>query len=85
MRRWEADIKQYEAGQSLTFQVAKAKAKADAVMHTNNARMKAAEITLATSAQQVSSAWSMVSASAQIDAGTRDSYNINYSGEIGDK
>ena len=83
MRRWEADIKQYEAGQSLTFQVAKANA--DAVMHTNNARMKAAEIALATSAQQVSSAWSMVSASAQIDAGTRDSYNINYSGEIGDK
>lgn len=80
MRRWEADIKQYEAGQSLTFQVAKANT--DAVMHTNDARMKAAEIALATSSQQVASAWSMVSASAQIDAGNRESIGYNYSGEV---
>lgn len=82
MRRWEADIKQYEASQSLTFQAAKANA--DAVMHTNDARLEAAKVSLATSAQQVASAWSMVSASAQIDSGYRQSHGIsfNYSGDV---
>ena len=82
MRRWEADIKQYEASQSLTMQAAKANM--DAVMHTNDARLRASEIAMTTSSQQVASAWSMVSASAQIDAGSRNSHSIsyNYSGEV---
>ena len=82
MRRWEADIKQYEASQSLTMQAAKANM--DAVMHTNDARLRASEIAMTTSSQQVASAWSMVSASAQIDAGSRstESVSYNYSGEV---
>ena len=82
MRRWEADIKQYEASQSLTMQAAKANT--DAVMHTNDARLRASEIAMTTSSQQVASAWSMVSASAQIDAGSRstDSVSYTYSGEV---
>lgn len=64
MRRWEADIKQYEAGQSITFQVAKMNT--DAVLHTNDARMDAAKVGLTTSSQRLASAWAMVSASAQI-------------------
>lgn len=80
MRRWEADIKQYEAGQNHSFQVSKANA--DALVHANDAKLRAAEIGLATSAQQVASAWSMVSASAQIDAGSRYSIGFNYSGDV---
>ena len=78
------DIKQYEAGQNHSFQVSKANA--DALMHANDAKLRAAEIGLATSAQQVASAWSMVSASAQIDAGSRWNENTNisynYSGDV---
>lgn len=64
MRRWEADIKQYEAGTNITFQAAKLNA--DAVLHTNDARMDAAKVGLATASQRLASAWAMVSASAQI-------------------
>ncbi len=64
MRRWEADIKQYEAGQSITYQVAKMNT--DAVLHTNDARIDASKVGLATSSQRLASAWAMVSASAQI-------------------
>ena len=64
MRRWEADIKQYEAGTNITFQAAKINT--DAVLHTNDARMEAAKVGLTTSSQRLASAWSMVSATAQI-------------------
>lgn len=74
MRRWEADIKQYEAGRELTFRVAKANT--DAVMHANDARIEANKIGLATSAQQVASAWSMVSASASISGSDTTSRSI---------
>lgn len=64
MRRWEADIKQYEASTNITFQAAKINA--DAVMHTNDARMDAAKVGLTTSSQRLASAWAMVSANASI-------------------
>lgn len=84
MRRWEADIKQYEASQNLAMQAAKANM--DSVMHTNDAKLRASEIAMTTSSQQVASAWSMVSASAQIDTGQRyndsESINFNDSGEV---
>ncbi len=64
MRRWEADIKQYEASTNITFQAAKINA--DAVMHTNDARLDAAKVGLTTSSQRLASAWAMVSASASI-------------------
>jgi hypothetical protein len=64
MRRWEADIKQYEASTNITFQAAKINA--DAVMHANDARMEANKVGLATSSQRLASAWAMVSAQAQI-------------------
>lgn len=64
MRRWEADIKQYEAGTNIALQAAKINN--DAVIHTNDARMEAAKVGLATSSQRLASAWAMVSASAQI-------------------
>ncbi len=64
MRRWEADIKQYEASTNITFQAAKINA--DAVMHANDARMDAAKVGYTVSSQRVASAWAMVSAQAQI-------------------
>ena len=71
MRRWEADIKQYEAGTNITFQAAKINN--DAVIHTNDARMEAAKVGLTTSSQRLASAWSMVSASAQISGSVTQS------------
>lgn len=68
MRRWEADIRQYQAGQQLTFNVAKANA--DATTHANDARMEAAKIGLATGAQRLASAWAMVSADARVSDNT---------------
>ena len=64
MRRWEADIKQYEAGQSITFQVARMNT--DAVLHTNDARMEAAKVMLTSDSQRLASAWAMVGANASI-------------------
>lgn len=64
MQRWQADIAQYEAGKNIAMQAAKVNA--DAVMHTNDARMEAAKVGLTTSSQRLASAWAMVSASAQI-------------------
>lgn len=64
MRRWEADIKQYDAGKELTFRVAQSNA--TAVTHANDARMEAAKVQLATAMQKVASSWAAVSASAQI-------------------
>ena len=71
MRRWEADIKQYEAGTNIAFQAAKINN--DAVLHTNDARMEAAKVGLTTSSQRLASAWSMVSASAQISGSVTQS------------
>ncbi len=64
MRQWESNIKQYEAGTSITLQAAKINT--DAVLHTNDARMEAAKVGLTTSSQRLASAWSMVGASASI-------------------
>lgn len=64
MRRWEADIKQYEASANISLQTAKMNT--DAAIQTNSARLEAAKIGLTTAAQRVASAWSMVSAQAQI-------------------
>ncbi|MEG0975777.1 MAG: hypothetical protein RSF42_13835 [Comamonas sp.] len=72
MYRWQADIKQYEAGRELTFRVQKANN--DAIIHANDARMDASKVMLATGSQQVGSAWSMVSASAGISAGSTDTF-----------
>lgn len=63
-RVWESNIKQYEAGTSITLQAAKINT--DAVLHTNDARMEAAKVGLTTSSQRLASAWSMVGASASI-------------------
>lgn len=73
MYRWQADIKQYEAGSELNFRVQKANN--DAIMHANDARIEANKMMVATSSQQVASAWSMVSAQAQISASSSDQYN----------
>lgn len=63
-RIWESNIKQYEAGTSITLQAAKINT--DSVLHTNDARMEAAKVGLTTSSQRLASAWSMVGASASI-------------------
>lgn len=73
MRRWEADIKQYEAGQSLTFQAADANARA--IMHTNDARLEAAKIGLAASTQELASAWGLVATSASVSSSASDIFN----------
>lgn len=74
MRRWEADIKQYEAGKELTFRVAKANA--DAVMHTQDMKLEAAKISLATQSQSVASAWAMVSADARVSSSSTYDYKM---------
>lgn len=71
MRRWEAGIKQYEAGKNIALQTAKINA--DALMHANDARMDAAKVGLATSSQRLASAWAMVSASASISGSVTQS------------
>lgn len=71
MRRWEADIKQYEASSTISLQAAKINT--DAAIQTNNARLEAAKIGMATAAQRVASAWSMVSASAAISGSVSQS------------
>lgn len=68
MRRWEADIRQYQAGAQITFNVAKANA--DSITHANDARMEAAKVGLATGAQRLASAWAMVSADARVSDNT---------------
>lgn len=73
-RLWETEIKQYEAGKSVTYQVAKYNA--DAFMHTSDVRVDAAKVILATSAQQLASAWAMVSASAQVSDSTTTSKQV---------
>lgn len=63
-RLWESKIKEYEAGMNITFQAAKQNA--EAVMHAGDARLDANKVALAAMSQQVASAWTAVSASAQI-------------------
>lgn len=64
MRLWEANIRQYEAGMNIALQTEKATA--DAVVHTNNARLEAAKIGMTANSQRLASAWAMVSASASV-------------------
>lgn len=71
MRRWEADIRQYEASQNITLQAAKINI--DAVMHANDARMEANKLGMATISQQLASAWNAVSASAAISGSVSQS------------
>ncbi|WKL15105.1 hypothetical protein QYQ99_22510 [Comamonas testosteroni] len=71
MRRWEADIKQYEAGSNISLQTARINT--DLAIQTNNARLEAAKIGLATASQRVASAWSMVSTSAAISGSVSQS------------
>ncbi|HMZ01379.1 MAG TPA: hypothetical protein PLW24_20615 [Burkholderiaceae bacterium] len=52
-----------------------AKANADSITHANDARMEAAKVGLATGAQRLASAWSMVSA----NAGVTDETKLNIS------
>lgn len=73
MRRWEADIKQYEASKELTFRVQSANA--NATMHAYDARMEAAKVGLATASQQLASAWASVATSAGIRSSASDSFN----------
>lgn len=61
------------AGAQITFNVAKANA--DSITHANDARMEAAKVGLATGAQRLASAWSMVSA----NAGVTDETKLNIS------
>ena len=74
MRMWESNIKQYEASKELTFRVAKANA--DAVMHAQDMMLEANKVSLATQAQSVASAWTMVSASASVGSDTKYNYNM---------
>ena len=76
MRRWEADIRQYQAGKELVFNVAKANA--DAMIHAKDAKMEANKIALTTSAQQVASAWSAVSATASVGASVSETHSYTY-------
>lgn len=71
MRRWEADIRQYEASQNITLQAAKINA--DAVMHAYDMAQEANKLGMAASSQQFASAWSAVSAQAQISGSVSQS------------
>ena len=70
MQRWSAEIKQYEASQNVMFQAQKINT--DNWIHSRDVRVDAAKVGVATSAQQLASAWTMVSAQASISAGGSD-------------
>ncbi|MEQ6307451.1 hypothetical protein ABN448_09575 [Delftia acidovorans] len=74
MRRWEADVKQYEASMNLTYQVARTNN--DAVMHAKDAQMDATKVLYTVNSQQVASAWAMVGATASISGG------VTWTGQI---
>lgn len=73
MRRWEADIKQYEASRELSFRIEKANK--DAIIHANDARIEANKVVYTTTSQQIASAWNAVSAQAQISAHSQETWN----------
>lgn len=64
MRRWEAEIQQYQAAQTITFTAAKYNS--DALQHKSDAMLEAAKVSYVTSAQTLASAWAMVGTSASI-------------------
>lgn len=64
MRRWEADIQQYQAGTNITFTAAKYNA--DAIQFKNTALIEASKVEYTTSSQRLASAWAMVATSASI-------------------
>ena len=74
MRRWEADIKHYELGRTMVYNVAKANN--DWIVHANDARMEAAKVGLTTNSQRLASAWAMVSANAGISASINESRQL---------
>ena len=74
MRRWEADIRHYEASRTMVYNMAKANN--DWIVHANDARMEAAKVGLTTNSQRLASAWAMVSANAGISASINESRQL---------
>lgn len=74
MRRWEAEIQQYQAGQNITFTAAKYNA--DALQHKSSAMLEAAKVEYTTSSQRLASAWAMVATSASISGSATLSQTI---------
>jgi len=72
-RRWEADIKQFEAGSNISLQTAKLNN--DVAIQSNAVRLEVAKIGLTTLAQRVASAWGRVPASAGISGSSSWSYS----------
>ena len=67
-KRWEAELKQYEAGQNYVLQAAKING--DFTSATNNIRLDAAKVGAQVYAQLAASAYGMINASAGSEAHT---------------
>mgnify|MGYP002398408969 CR=1 FL=1 len=80
LKRWETQIKDYEAGQQLMLQTAKINA--DVAVQANNARLDASKVGAQVYAQLTASAYGMVHASAGVSASGGTSVSYNYGGEV---
>lgn len=78
-RLWETQIKDYEAGQSIMLQAGKINS--DNLNYTNSTRMDAAKAGAQVYAQLVSSAYSMIHASAGVSAGSNMGISYSYSND----
>lgn len=78
-RLWETQIKDYEAGQTIMLQAGKINS--DNLNYSNSTRMDAAKAGAQVYAQLVSSAYSMIHASAGVSAGSNMGVNYSYSND----
>jgi hypothetical protein len=79
VKHWEAQIKQYEA--QITFTLTAEKTQADIIRGNSNALLEAAKTGAQVLAQLTASAYSIIKASAQVDAGSRMSVSYQYSND----
>lgn len=79
-RIFETEIKNYEAGQMITLQTAKANN--EAILHTNNARIDAAKTGASVYAQLAGSAYQMVHATAGVGSSDQTSITYKYDGKV---
>lgn len=77
-RVWESNIRQYEAGQTLTLQTAKVNN--DAVQYANASRLDAAKSGAQVYAQLTGSAYQMMHVQASISGNAQNTVSYNYSG-----
>lgn len=79
-RKWESNIKQYEASQTLTLQTSRANA--DAIIATRNAQLDAAKAGSQVFAQLTGSAYQMMHAQASVSGTAQNTVSYSYGGQV---